>query len=386
MDERAEIEETVGEALGAMGIRGTIAVAGKNIELATGGGAPISIDIELILRQWPLLPQEMKRRKATDVAYRLRDAMRAMELAVPAPQREEPTGVPARTWAYVAGGLGLLVLVGVARMLLPRFSAEKPDTKVQAEPDTARRARLARACDAMRDRLYQGASFGPFATEGWVIELWVASKKGGPLKDHRALVSLVDKGKLAPSADDTLAAVTDGSAELVDGFPDELAQRSPGWSGATLVLREGYARTFFEADSRQRFVTLADRLADAVGADAGALYARCAHLRTHDIGSWFRGADAPGAIAAMVYQIGLFADGSAVDRAAITALRGGELDGLRRAAGEADGLTGLVTGQGASMSTAHGVSFVFPLPAPTRSLAATKAVAKKMKVGGGGGE
>ena len=122
-----------------------------------------------------------------------------------------------------------------------------------------------------------------------------------------------------------------------------------------------------------------------MGAEAGALYGRCAHLRTHDIGAWFRGPDAPGAVAAMVYQIGLFSDGSGVDRGAIAALRGGggELDGLRKAASEVEGIGGLVTAQGASMSTAHGVSFVFPLPAPTRSLAATKSVAKKLKVGSG---
>jgi serine/threonine-protein kinase len=385
VDERAEIEETVGEALGAMGIRGTIAVAGKNIELASGDGAPISIDIELVIRQWPLLPEEMRRRKAADVAHRLRDALRAMQLAVPAAQRQEPTGVPPRVWAYVAGGLGLLALVGVVRMVVPRLSTEKPVVGVPSEGDGARRDRLARACEAMRDRLYQGASFGPLSTEGWVVELWLASSKGGTLKSHQALAALVDKGKLVASADETIAAVSDGSAEIVDGFSDEQAPRSPGWSGVTLRLREGYARTFFEAENRQRFVSLGDRLADAVGADAGALYARCAHLRTHDIGAWFRGADAPGAVAAMVYQIGLFSDGGAVDRGAIATLRGagGELDGLRRAAGEVEGISGLVTAQGATLSTAHGVSFVFPLPAPTRAFAATKAVARKMKVGAG---
>jgi hypothetical protein len=153
------------------------------------------------------------------------------------------------------------------------------------------------------------------------------------------------------------------------------------------VFREGYARVFLEPETRQRFVLMADRLADAVGAEAGALYARCAHLTTHDIGAWFHGVDSPGAAAAMVYQMGFFAEGPVLDRGAITAIRtpGGELDALRKAAAEVDHdlLPKLVTAQGGTVNTAHGTSFVFPLGGPSRALTATKTVARKMGVGVG---
>jgi serine/threonine-protein kinase len=165
-----------------------------------------------------------------------------------------------------------------------------------------------------------------------------------------------------------------------------MGPRSPAWGGAIMVFHEGYARVFLEPETRQRFILMADRLAEAAGADAGALYARCAHLTTHDIGAWYHGKDAPGAAAALVYQMGFFADGTILDRGAVTALRapGGDLDALRKAAEvEADLVPKIVSAQGGTVTTSHGVSLVFPLAGPTRAQTATRALARKMGVGVG---
>jgi len=386
VDERAEIEEAVGAALSGMGLRGTIAVAGNAIEWSTDG-PPIAIDVDVVLRQWPLLPAEMKQRKVGEIARRLVDAQRAAGPAVRA-RRASPGAPPARFWIWGAAGIGALALVGVVRMALPRLAGDTPPPNgVPSEAETARRDRLSRACVAMRDRLYKGASFGPLATEGWAVELWLGSRKGASLRDQAALQGAVAGGKLTAAGDPELAAVTDGAAEIVDGFTDEMGKRSPAWGGATLVLREGYARAFLEEQTRPRFVVMARRLADAAGADAGALYARCAHQTTHDIGAWFHGADTPTAMAAMIYQMGFFAEGKLVDRAALAAhgAAGGDLDALARAAKDAgaDALTSAVTAQGGSVSTAHGVSLVFPLSAPMRAISATRDAARKMGVGVG---
>jgi serine/threonine-protein kinase len=384
VDERSELEQAVGAALSEMGIRGTIVVRGNTMEL-TADGAPVAIDVEVILQQWALLPEEMKKRKAEEVARRLLNAQRAARPAVRARPKEE--GAPgARFWIAVAAGIGALALVGVARMVLSRMGGEKAEPKtVPSEADGARRERLSRACTAMRDRLYKGASFGPLSTEGWAVELWLGSKKGGALRAHPAIAGAVANGKLTAAADDQLAAVTDGTAEIVDGLGDENGKRSPSWGAVTIVLREGYARAFFEYEPRQRFVAMADRLADAAGADAGALYARCAHQTAHDIGAWFRGAGAPGAAAMLVYQMGFFAEAKIVDRAALANAGGSELDALEKAASDADpeSLGRMVSGQGGSVRTTHGVSYVFPLSAPMRSIAATRAVARKMGIGVG---
>jgi serine/threonine-protein kinase len=384
VEEHAEIEEAVGEALGALGVTGSIAVTGNAIELQKDG-APVEIDIDLVLRQWALLPADMKRRKAQEIARRLADAQRAAAPVMRGGMGGGGSGPPARFWLAIFAGIGALALVGVGRMLLPRLTSDKPEVRVPTEDDSARKDRLARACDAMRDRLYKGASFGPFATEGWVVELWLANRKGQSLRELPALTAVIGGGKLTPAGDDQLSEIKDGALEITDGFSEEMGRQSPAWGGATLVFREGYARAFLEQETRQRFVILADRLADAAGAEAGALYARCGHLKTHDIGAWFRGPDAPTAMAAMVYQMGFFSEGKLLDRGAVGALRmpGGDLDALKKSAIDADTdvLSRMVTAQGGSMNTAHGVSVVFPLSAPMRAVAATRAAAKKMGVG-----
>ena len=384
-DERDEIEDAVGQALSRLGVGGTLSIGGDTIELKADG-APVAIEIDLTIKQWPLLPPEMKRRKSEEIARRIAEAHRAAQYSART-TGERVTTPPLRIAGAIAAVFGLLALIGVARIVIPRLTQEKAEVTVASESDGARHDRLARACDAMRDRLYKGASFGPFATEGWVVELWLAARKGGTLRDNAALTGAIANGKLTAAADDELARVTDGSVEILDGFSDEMGRRSPAWGGALMVFHEGYARVFLEPETRQRFILLADRLADASGADAGALYARCAHLTTHDIGAWYRGKDAPGAMAAMVYQMGFFAGDAMLDRGAVTAIRapGGELDALRKAASEVepDLLPKMVAAQGGAVSTAHGVTLVFPLAGPTRAQAATRAVARKMGVGVG---
>ena len=383
-DERAEIEIAVGQALSRMGIDGALAIGGETIELREGG-TPVGVDIAVTIKQWALLPPDMRRRKSEEIAHRLADAYRAAQFK--SPSLGEREGTPnLRIAAGVAGVFGLLALIGVVRMVIPRLSAEKVEVVSTSENDGARRDRLARACDAMRDRLYQGASFGPFATEGWVVELWLAARKGGTLRDNAALTSAIAGGKLTAAADDELAHVRDGSVEIVDGFSDEMGRRSPAWGGAVMVFHEGYARAFLDQETRGRFLGLADRLAEASGADLGALYARCAHQTTHDIGAWFHGSDAAGAATAMVYQMGFFAQATMLDRGAVGALHapGGELDALRKAADTAaESVARIVGAQTGSVTTGHGVSLVFPLGSPTKAQAATRAMARKMGVGVG---
>ena len=377
-----------------MGVEGTLLLAGRSIELHAEG-APVSIDIDLILNQWPLLPEDLRRRKADEIARRLNGAYRA-SLEVERRGGRGREGRPGnarnalpggRILGALAGLFGLLAAIGLARILVPRLRGlDKVESSVPTESDVARGERLARACDAVRDRLYKGASFGPFALEGWTVELWLARSdgRGAPLREQPALGALVAGGKLAPAADAELTRIIDGTAEITDGFDADAAQRSPAWSAATVVFREGYARAFLEEESRPRFLALADRIATAAGADYAALYARCAHLRTHDVGAWFRGPDLAGAAAVMVYQIGLFAEAPVIDKGALATLRGpagGELDALHKtAAGVEEAVPRLVGSSGGAVTTGHPATLVFPLAAPVRPLAATRALAHKMGI------
>ncbi len=395
--DRAEIEAAVGKGLARMGVQATIVLTGASLELRpTEGGAPVSIDVETVLGQWPLLPEEMRGRKADEMARRLLGALRTARRAEGRPDSPQDD---ARARRQIVGAaiavIGGLAVIGAVRFAIPRLFADvgvAPDPKGEAEG--ARAARLDRACDAARERLYQGSSFGPFALEGWAVELWLARRGGAAIREHPALTGLAPGGKLPPEADPGLARVIDGRVELADGFPGEAARRSPGWAGAAVVFRDGYARAFLEEETRPRFLGLAERVARASGADHGALYARCAHLPTHDVGAWFRGPDTAGAAAVLVYQMGFFAEARLVDRAAIAALHApGDLDALRSAAGTlggaspADVVSRAVSAQGGSaqggsVGSTGGTTLVFPLAVSTssRPLAAAKDLARRMGI------
>jgi hypothetical protein len=390
--EQPGIEQAVGRELGRMGVAGTVVLVGKSIELRAGG-VPVAIDIDLILAQWSLLPDEMRQRKAEEIARRLVSASRASgQTAGP---REIVVGEDPQARAKLAAGIlgffALLAIIGLARYFIPRLTSSEPvQSKAPSEDPAVRRERLARACDAVRDRLYKGASFGPFALEGWEVELWLAKKGEAPaLRDHPALAALVSGGRLPKTADDKLGDIIDGRVEIEDGLDADAARRSPGWSAARVVFHDGYARAFLEEEHRPRFLGLADRTAAAAGADHGALYARCAHLTTHDIGAWFRGPDLAGATAVMIYQMGLFSESKVIDRSALAALRegSGELDALRRAAGEAAGsIPSFVGTAGGFVSGGKPATITFPLGAPLRPLAATRDLARKMGIGVSSGE
>ena len=54
------------------------------------------------------------------------------------------------------------------------------------------------------------------------------------------------------------------------------------------------------------FVGIVD--AGSLSRAATTLYARCAHLRYHDVGAWFRGASPSLAASALVYSMGFFSE------------------------------------------------------------------------------
>ncbi|MGK4005553.1 hypothetical protein WMF31_23205 [Sorangium sp. So ce1036] len=402
MDELSarEIEAAVQEALGLFGIPGSVRVQGRQIALQ-GRGAPVVIDLEQLGEQWSLLPQDLRTRKASDIARRLAQAQRTVSsLAPPA------ASAPLRPLRRLAIPIGVVVLVvagalfGARALRMRDAPAALPPSPGETADEEA--ARHARTCEAARKRIYSGASMGPFELAGWVAELWLATPRpGGAAQavagaagqetvtaDAAGLGAFVAHGRLTEGADAELAAVTDGVVEIVPGFGDEEAKRSPSWRAIIARFSGGYARAYFDSTQRARFVALADRMADAAGAEIGALYARCAHLPYHDAGAWFRGPDPAAAAAALVYASGLFAELPAVNRAALAALGGaGQLDALRGAGAALDaaGLGTLVGAHGGGITRggAGAVVITFPVGGPTRATSASRVVARKLQVGVG---
>jgi serine/threonine-protein kinase len=375
------VEGAVREALAGFGIGGAVVLKGKQIELH-GRGAPVVIDVASLAEQWPLLPPALKRRKAGELARRLADAHRASQSSMTVSSGAAPASMKLLGRLFAAVVILAAVAVGL-RLYINRMT--QPPAPVGPRPETPdeQRQRLARVCEAMRSNIYKGASIGPYEVGGWVVELWLAKRQGPGPRESAAILGAIRDGKLTPAADDILAQVSDGTVTVEDG------EGPSGVHDVKLVFGGGYARVFFDPGARPRFMALAERLADGAGAEAGALYGRCAHLSTHDVGAWFRGRDAGLVSAALLYGVGLFADPRVIDRAALARFKGkGDFGALAAAAAAAKldvpALRGLVAEPGGSVATATSgaVSLSFPIGGPLRALRASRAVARKLGVGG----
>jgi serine/threonine-protein kinase len=274
----------------------------------------------------------------------------------------------------------------VVRVIRAEDPPPPPPDPVPIESPDEIAARRARVCEAARSRIYAGASMAALDTEGWIAELWLASKQG---IRSEALGELVAEGRLTPKADAELAALPNAHVEVTPGFDGADAARFPGWHAVTLRFSGRYVVAYLDPPTRARFLSLADRLAEAAAAELGAFYGRCAHLPYHDLGAWFRGADAPSAAAALVYAAGFFAEQPALSRRAMEGLGGqSPLDALRAASAELDAgeLGRLVGAEGGSITAGAGsaVMMTFPLGGPTRATRASRIVAEKLGLAEGG--
>jgi serine/threonine-protein kinase len=375
-----EIELLLRDALGGFGVAGIASVHSGQVELRAGG-APVSIDLENLAEQWPLLPHEIRRRRVGELARRLVNAQRGGVL-----RRGTRRGTGIISVPIAAMVLGLAGLIAGARWWFNRRVEPDVPAAIPVETEEQARARRGRVCDAARKRLYAGASIGPFDMEGWYAELWLArAKPGEDLRARPEIMTLVDGGKISVAAEPALSSLADGTVQIVEGFVPERAARSPGWSGVTIRFGGAYVGALLDTSLRPRFLSLADRLADALQADAGALYGRCAHLGHRDLGAWFRGADARSAAAALVYAAGMHAELPAVDTGALARLGGaGELDALRMAAAKLD-VTALGHAVGPHGGTVtrdrKAVSVTFPMAGGTRATTASRSVARALGVG-----
>lgn len=387
---RAAVDDVVNavrEALSGFGIAGAVGLEGDQLTLR-GNGPPTAIDAGPAAEQWPLLPLVMQRRKAQDLARRLADAHR---LAQQGGRSSAGAGdASSKLGGLVVRGLGGLavasaLVVGVRAYLASRQVTPVPPPALVESPEQESR-RLDTACRAARERVYSGATIGPYDTTGWVIELWLSSRPGadaGPAASKpitfASMARAIDAGRLSPSLDDALGQLTDGTLALDEGA---IPATSPQWTGVTLRFGGGYARAFFETEKRTRFLAVADRLFASSGADLGALYARCAKSPVHDVGAWFRGRDPGSAATALLWGMGMFASRPQIN---LAALGSSEIDGLRAAAAtaklDAPTLKGLVGEQGGSLAATPGaVTLSFPLGGPVRAVRASRALAAKIGI------
>jgi hypothetical protein len=265
--------------------------------------------------------------------------------------------------------IGIMALLGY-RALTKEEKKPPPDPNTPSESATQRTQRLARACEATRAMLWNGSgSWGAMPLEGWVVELWLARKEGEPLMRNAQIISMVDARKLSPKADAEIAAISDGTASLEDGSVGTT-------SGIKFVMTDGYARAFFAYESRDRFVSMGERLAKSANADWGALYAHCAQFGARDVGVWFWGKDPGKAGASLVWSMGIAAGPKTTEHTPATT----DWNALNALTARFDesGLSSLVRSDGARSGNTDGLSLTYPFDKQTRAAESSRTIAKEI--------
>lgn len=391
-----DIEEAVQRALAAGGTQGTVTLTGRTMSLRDGG-APVEIDALYLIEQWPLLPDDLRQRKAADVAARLADAQRAAKTGVPAPGATiartspslRPTGKPAAgPGKPIVLPLGALVLLAAAAAVAwfwfkgtsSTGSGAAPSSTARPEAPEERRARL---CEVARKQVLSTGTLAQLDAEVWLAELWLAtSKPGEDMARSKALAGLVDQGKLTAAADPDLAALREAKVEIVG------EESAPGlaWRGMHVRFHGGYVSAFFDAAGREKMNRVAALLADATSAEMGALYGRCAHLRHHDIGAWFRGTTPGLAGGALVYSMGFFSERRLTNRDPSSPVTASDLAAVAAATSKLDKARVEEAVRDAGGTFAPGVgdaptTLVFALGGPTRAARASGLVATTAGMG-----
>jgi hypothetical protein len=325
-----EIRSAVRAAIGRFGLAGRLEVRPGEVTLSESGPA-VTVALGKLAEQWGILPHDIRTKRATEIARRLsearREALRAERL------RNDRAPGWRRSLRRALLGVTLLALILAGRRYLREREIAALEARAASvtddDPDEeARQARAARVCSATRSRVMRGASVGPADVEGWVAELVLLGVPAEPASVP-ALEAFLESGEAEPPGSSRRRLIWPSSPEIVqaDGphtFVDVLdgsvtGPAGAGRSGLRMVLRGRYVIPYFHEKHRGEFVRLAAALARESGATHGALYARCADHTAHHLGAWFYGPTPGGALTALLYFIGSFAEAPHLHPAAVTA-------------------------------------------------------------------
>jgi len=384
-----EIEAAISQSLARMGLAGHVVLRGNIAELhgETGLRGVVAIDLGEWVEQWQLLPPEMRDKRVDTAASRLAQALRVSK-----PPTAPDSAMDAVGWLLGQRWRIGMVLAAVALGAWLHFAGffssatDGPEPEATAAPILAAdpEVRAQQVCEAARARLYAGAALG-VDVSGWVVELWLGKHGGEEPAQHPALTALLDGERLVAGAvAGPVGQIEGGRAQLVETAPGNLGVRS-----AVLRLSEAYAAAFMTSKERGAFIDFAERAADAVGADYGALYARCSHLRTRDVGAWYRGADEHAAAAIVLFAAGTYAEPAAFALAKLDVTEDGILPLLRRKAQRVERSSidavlksagGRVTRREVDGGVSGVTTFTFPLGGPTRAARAARALARSAQL------
>lgn len=320
-----EISQMVREALARFAVPGDLEVTATEAVLTTPQGkrrAPINLWVS----RWPTLDSDSRRERAGEVARRLAQGRQAS----PLPPARAQIVLDPRIFlaAIVVIGLFVFLYIDARRHSVsdtPRGSGDEPHLEHQTgngsgitrERETTGRqdsvARASRVCADTYARVVQGGSVGLTDTDGWLVEL-AFLKQGGtePLATHPALARFVrapEKKSGSPYIWTEEKLSESGSADnvVVVSAIEIGAPHAGQIPGVVLTFAGTLVDPYFDEETRSQYFHIAHELASALQASHAAVYARCFDDDIHALGSWFMGADAGGASAALLYFMGTYA-------------------------------------------------------------------------------
>jgi hypothetical protein len=159
------------------------------------------------------------------------------------------------------------------------------------------------------------------------------------------------------------------------------------------VFSGRYVAPYFDDAERQEFVALARGVTDALGGSYAGLYARCAAGTSHHLGSWFRGPNARGAVASLLYFMGTFSEPADVRTALLMPPGAGGIDrefafknviAATQSLKKARAVTLLSADLGAISGTDDQTStLTFPFRDSNRASRASHGIARELGIGDG---
>lgn len=319
-----ELQHLVTELLGRFGVAGTVTIIDGRATLV-GNGPTVEVHLGASLADWQTIGDDARRKRALDAARRL------------ASERRRASGVSSGPGAPSMPGLGSIALLGFAVALAAgawfwrlRSAADAP-AKARVQPvvdydayERDRQERAERVCNATRSRIMRGAPIGPSDVEGWVVELSLLSDEGSlDLASSPALATFVsagagNRGRIVWPQAGPIASLEGPDTGATVTKADLARAGTPELKGLRLVLTGRYVGAYFDEEARVTLVRFALALSEALHADYMAFYARCAAGRAHHLGSLFRGPTPGGAVASLLFYMGVFGDVPDVRRSVLS--------------------------------------------------------------------
>jgi hypothetical protein len=301
-------------ALGRHGVPGDIAIYRNELFLSTD---PSQRGCSLFPwgNTWPLMDESARQRKATEIARTLA-AGRAASHRPPKKRRPISINLPALTGVAIAVSLiTYFVWEGGSEpkdaRVTRRRTGEASSTGASAPTDS--RTRAAIRCAKTKARVFQGGTVSVADAEGWQVEIALLRVGAQKRLDTDPKLYAFVESPGAPTGSPFIWPEEPGLAAVATSDSVVRVQRQVikdgknSAEGVTLSFGGSLVDPYFREADRGRYYHIAHNLSETLEATHAAIFARCEDDDSHALGGWFRGQDAGGAAASLLYFMGTYA-------------------------------------------------------------------------------